>query len=123
MDLYLIHLLLAFSWAILLLTFIKSMQNKNITESKIFGILSTIAMIAILIVGTKMMLADHTIIKSGKWIHVKLSLDIILMLEDLFLLKLLKQGKFVSSKCGNIMYIFSFLAFLSMIILTMTRSF
>jgi len=120
---YLSHLLLAFCWAIFLLTFIKSMQNKNLTESKIFGILSLIAMIAILIVGTKMMLNNHEIIKSGKWIHVKLSLDIILMVENLFLLKLLKQGKFVSSKCGNIMYIFSLLSFMAMITLTMLRPF
>jgi len=123
MNLYIIHLLLAFCWAIFLLTFIKSMQNKNLTDSKIFGILSVISMIAILIIGTKMMLANHAIIKSGKWIHVKLSLDIILMLENLFLLKLLKQGKFVSSKCGNIMYYFSLLSFLTMIILTMLRPF
>jgi len=123
MNLYIIHLLLAFCWAIFLLTFIKSMQNKNITDSKIFGILSVVSMIAILIVGTKLMLDNHAIIKSGKWIHVKLSLDIILMLENLFLLKLLKQGKFVSSKCGNIMYYFSLLSFLTMIILTMLRPF
>ena len=123
MYLYVGHLLLAFSWAIFLLTFIKSMQNKNLTESKIFGILSLIAMIAILIVGTKMMLNDHSIIKSGKWIHLKLSLDIILMGENLFLLKILKQGKFVSSKCGNIMYIFSFISFLAMITLTMLKPF
>jgi len=123
MYLYVGHLLLAFSWAIFLLTFIKSMQNKNLTESKIFGILSLIAMITILIVGTKMMLNDHSIIKSGKWIHLKLSLDIILMGENLFLLKILKQGKFVSSKCGNIMYIFSFISFLAMITLTMLKPF
>jgi uncharacterized membrane protein len=117
------HLILAFSWAIFLLTFIKSMQNKNLTESKVFGVLSLIAMIAVLIVGTKMMLNNHEIIKSGKWIHVKLSLDIILMIENLFLLKLLKQGKFVSSKCGNIMYIFSYISFMVMIALTMLQPF
>jgi len=123
MYLYVGHLLLAFSWAIFLLTFIKSLQNKNLTESKIFGYLSLISMIIILIVGTKMMLNDHSIIKSGKWIHVKLSLDIILMGENLFLLKILKQGKFVSTKCGNIMFIFSFISFLTMITLTMLRPF
>ena len=121
---YVGHLLLAFLWAIFLLTFIKSMQNKNLTESKLFGILSVITMIAILIVGTKMMLNDHSIIKSGKWIHVKLSFDIILMGENLFLLKLLfKDKKFVSTKCGNIMYFFSLFSFILMIILTMLRPF
>jgi len=123
MYFYVGHLLLAFSWAIFLLTFIKSLQNKNLQESKIFGVLSLIAMIAILIVGTKMMVNDHSIIKSGKWIHLKLTLDIILMGENLFLLRILKQGKFVSSKCGNIMYVFSFISFLFMITLTMLRPF
>jgi len=120
---YVGHLLLAFSWAIFLLTFIKSMQHKDLLESKIFGILSLISMIAILIVGTKMMLNDHSIIKSGKWIHLKLSLDIILMGENLFLLNLLRVKKFVSQKCGNIMYIFSYLSFIIMIILTMLKPF
>ena len=123
MYLYVIHLSLAFCWAIFLLSFIKSMQNKNLTDSKIFAVLSIISMLAILGIGTKMMLDNHSIIQSGKWIHVKLSLDIVLMIENLFLLKLLKQGKFVSSKCGNIMYYFSLLAYLCMITLTMLRPF
>jgi len=117
------HLLLAFLWAVFLLNFIKAMQNQNLTDSKIFGILSVISMIAILIVGTKMMLNDHSIIKSGKWIHTKLSFDIILMIENLFLLNLLRKNKFVSNKCGNIMFYFSLISFLIMITLTMLRPF
>jgi len=120
---YVTHLLLAFSWAIFLLTFIKTMQNGDILESKIFGILSLITMIAILIIGTKMMLLDHSIIKSGKWIHLKLSLDIVLMGETIFLLNLLRKGKQVSKKCGNIIYIFTYLSFMTMIFLTLTKPF
>jgi putative membrane protein len=119
---YIIHLLLAFSWAIFLLTFIKSMQY-DINESKIFAILSIISMIAILAIGTKMMLLDHSIIKSGKWIHVKLSFDILLMIENLFLVNLLRKQKQVSKKCGNIMYIFTYISFMLMIFLTLIRPF
>ena len=122
---YVGHLLLAFSWAIFLLTFIKTLQNEiEGKEVKLFALLSTISMIAVLIVGTKMMLMDHSIIKSGKWIHLKLSFDIVLMLENLFLLKLLfKDKKKLSRKCGNILYFFSYFAFMIMIFLTMTRPF
>ena len=122
MYFYVIHLLLAFSWAIFLLTFIKSMQY-DINESKIFAFLSIISMIAILGVGTKMMLMDHSVIKSGKWIHVKLSFDILLMIENLFLVNLLRKGKQVSKKCGNIMYIFTYISFMLMVFLTLTRPF
>ena len=122
MYFYVIHLLLAFSWAIFLLTFIKSMQY-DINESKIFAFLSIISMITILGVGTKMMLMDHSIIKSGKWIHVKLSFDILLMIENLFLVNLLRKGKQVSKKCGNIMYIFTYISFMLMVFLTLTRPF
>jgi len=120
---YVAHLSLAFGWAFLLLTFIKSMQYKDRIESIIFGSLSFIMMIAVLVAGVIIMLGDHSIIKSGKWIHVKLSIDIILMGETLFLLYLLKKGKFVSRKCGNIMYIFTALSFIGMILLTMLRPF
>jgi len=122
MYFYVIHLLLAFSWAIFLLTFIKSMQY-DINESKIFAFLSIISMIAILGVGTKMMLMDHSVIKSGKWIHVKLSFDILLMISNLFLVNLLRKGKQVSKKCGNIMYIFTYISFMLMVFLTLTRPF
>ena len=77
--LYVVHLLLAFAWAMFLLTFIKTMQYGDFTEAKVFGVLSFVFMIAILIVGTKMMLLNHSIIQSGKWIHLKLSLDIVLI--------------------------------------------
>ena len=123
MYFYVGHLILAFLWAIFLLTFIKSMQHGDISESKIFGVLSVVSMVSILIIGTKMMLNDHSIIQSGKWIHLKLSLDIILMIENLFLLNLLKKGKQLSRKCGNIIYFFSLFSFVLMIILTMLKPF
>jgi uncharacterized membrane protein len=120
---YVGHLLLAFSWAIFLLTFIKSMQNQDIIESKIFAFLSILSMISILIIGTKMMLMNHSIIQSGKWIHFKLSLDIILMLENIFLVILLIKHKSITKKYANVMYIFSFISFMVMILLTLTRPF
>ena len=120
---YVVHLALAFGWAMFLLTFIKTMQFKDIKESKIFGLLSFIFMLLVMMVGVKIMLSNHSIIKSGYWIHLKLSIDILLMLETLFLLNLLRVGKFISAKCGNIMYISTFIGFILMIFLTMLRPF
>jgi hypothetical protein len=120
---YVVHLALAFGWAMFLLTFIKTMQFKDIKESKIFGFLSFIFMLVVMMVGVKIMLSNHSIIKSGYWIHLKLSIDILLMLETIFLLNLLRVGKFISAKCGNIMYIFTFFGFIFMIFLTMLRPF
>jgi hypothetical protein len=120
---YTSHLALAFGWAMFLLTFIKTMQFKDNKESKIFGLLSFIFMLLVMMVGVKIMLSNHSIIKSGYWIHLKLSIDILLMLETLFLLNLLRVGKFISTKCGNIMYISTFIGFILMIFLTMLRPF
>jgi ABC-type transport system involved in cytochrome c biogenesis permease subunit len=123
MYIYVAHLSLAFGWAFLLLTFIKSMQHEDKVESAIFGLLSFLMMIAVLVAGVMIMLNIGSSIHKGYWLRVKLSIDIILMGETLFLLYLLKKGKFVSRKCGNIMYIFTFIAFIVMILLTMLKPF
>jgi len=120
---YIVHLALAFGWAMFLLTFIKTMQFKDVGESKVFGILSVIFMLVVMMVGIKIMLSNHSIIKSGYWIHLKLSIDIILMLETLFLLNLLRIGKFITKKLGNIMFVLTFIGFILMIFLTMLRPF
>jgi len=120
---YVAHLSLAFGWAFLLLTFIKSMQHKDKVESIIFGILSFIMMIAVLVAGIMIVKNNPSIVKTGGWFHLKISIDFVLMGETLFLLYLLKRGKFVSRKCGNIMYIFTAISFISIILLTMLKPF
>ncbi len=121
---YVSHLLLAFSWAILLLTFIKilSFKTQDFTEAKIFGVLSFLAMILILLVGTKMMLLNPAIAKNGSWLHIKLSIDIVLMVENLYLLFYAFKKQNLSKKNGNILYVLTFLGFLSMVALTLTKA-
>jgi len=123
MYIYVAHLSLAFGWAFLLLTFIKSMQYKDRVESVIFGILSFLMMIAVLVAGVMIMKSNPDIAKTGMWLHIKLFIDTILMGETLFLLYLLKKGKFVSRKCGNIMYIFTAISFITMVLLTLLKPF
>ena len=117
-----IHFLLAMSWAIFLLSFIKSIQTDS-KDKYLFGILSVVVMVAILVVGTKMMLLDHSIVKSGFWIHSKLLIDIFLMLENLFLLFVLFKKKEFSDKFYTISYWVSYVAFMVMVWLTMFRPF
>jgi len=121
---YISHLLLAFSWAILLLTFIKilSFKTQDFTEAKIFGVLSFLTMILILLVGTKMMLLNPAIAKNGSWLHIKLSIDIILMVENSYLLFCAFKKQNLSKKNGNILYVLTFLGFLSMVVLTLTKA-
>jgi putative membrane protein len=120
--LYGLHLLVVFSWAIFLLQFIKSLEN-NLGDKYIFGILSVIMMLIVLGVGTKLMLLNPTIAKSGAWLHVKLSFDILLMIENLYLLYVLFKNKTLSDKIYEILYWGSYVSFILMIALTMFRPF
>ncbi len=120
--LYGLHLLVVFSWAIFLLQFIKSLQN-NLTDRYLFGILSVFMMLVALGIGTKLMLLNPGVAKVGVWLHVKLSFDILLMIENLYLLYVLFKNKTLSSKVYEILYWCSYGAFMLMIALTMFRPF
>ncbi len=120
--LYGLHLLVVFSWAIFLLQFIKSLQN-NLPDKYIFGFLSVFMMLVVLGVGTKLMLLNPSIAKVGVWLHVKLSFDILLMLENLYFLYVLFKNKILSSKVYEILYWSSYGAFMLMVALTMFRPF
>jgi len=122
MFLYGIHFLVVMSWAIFLLSFIKSLQN-DLKDRYLFGILSVTFMLAVLFVGIKLMLLNPSVAKSGMWIHIKLSIDIILMIENIFLLIVLFKKKIFSAKFYIIMYWFSYLAFMAMAGLSMFRPF
>ena len=119
---YGIHFLVVMSWAIFLLSFIKSLQN-DLRDKYLFGILSVIFMLVVLGVGTKMMLLNPSVAKSGLWIHTKLSIDIILMIENIFLLVVLFKKKIFSDKFYISIYWFSYLAFMAIVGLSMFRPF
>ena len=122
MFFYGIHFLVVMSWAIFLLEFIKTLQN-NLKDKYLFGILSIIFMFIVLFVGTKLILLNPSVSKSGIWLHLKLSIDILLMIENVFLLIVLFKKKTFSAKFYIIMYWFSYLAFISMAGLSMFRPF
>jgi len=112
--------LVVFSWAIFLLQFIKSLQN-NLPDKYIFGILSIFMMLFVLGVGTKLMLLNPVVAKSGGWLHIKLTFDVLLIIENVFLAYILLRKINFSSKIYEIMYWLSFMIFIVMIALTMFR--
>jgi len=122
MFFYGIHFLVVMSWAIFLLEFIKTLQN-NLKDKYLFGILSIIFMFIVLFVGTKLILLNPSVSKSGMWLHIKLSIDILLMIENVFLVTVLFKNKTFSDKFYISIYWLSYLAFMAMAGLSMFRPF
>ena len=122
MFFYGIHFLVVMSWAIFLLEFIKTLQN-NLKDKYLFGILSIIFMFIVLFVGTKLILLNPSVSKSGMWLHIKLSIDILLMIENVFLVIVLFKNKAFSDKFYISIYWLSYLAFMAMAGLSMFRPF
>ncbi len=120
--LYGLHLLVVVSWAIFLLQFIKSLQNR-LSDRYLFGYLSLILMFIVLFIGTKMILLNPAVAKSGKWLHTKLSFDILLMIENLALFVMMFKDKFFSSKTYEWLYWFSYASFMIMLGLSVFKPF
>ena len=119
---YGLHLIAVFSWAVFLLQFIKSYQN-DLDDKYIFGFLSLFMMFVVLFVGTKLMLLNSSVTKSGNWLHVKLSFDILLMIENITLLAFVFKHKTLSKKILEILYWLSYVAFVLMVALSVFRPF
>ncbi|NPA87990.1 hypothetical protein [Caminibacter pacificus] len=114
------HLLFVISWVVFLLLLIKSIQNDT-KDKVIFTLLSLFFMVAVLGVGTKMMLLNPNVAKVGIWLHVKLSFDILLMIENLVLAFVVFKKKTISSKALEIMFWLSYLVFMFMVYLSVFK--
>jgi uncharacterized membrane protein len=114
------HLLFVISWVVFLLLLIKAVQNDT-KDKVIFTLLSLFFMIAVLGVGTKMMLLNPSVSKSGNWLHVKLSFDILLMIENLILAFVVFKKKTISSKVLEIMFWLSYSVFMFMVFLSVFK--
>ena len=120
---YNLHLLVVVSWMLFLLQFIKAVEYKKEVEGYIFGFLSLFFMLIMLFIGTKMILMNPQIAKSGAWLHTKLSFVILLMLENLFFLYKFFKKKSVSVKFAEILYWVSYMLFMFILALSMFRPF
>jgi putative membrane protein len=116
-----LHMLLVFAWGASLLSLIKSVQLGE--NSKILSLLSGLFMLAVLFVGTKLMLMFPGVAKSGMWIHVKLSIDIIAMLVNIYLIYAVFRQKHIKRKFSETLYWAVFLMFIAMYCLTLFKPF
>ena len=109
---------ISFLWAVFLISFILSFWFKKYV--KIFAILSSVFMALVFYTGIKLMHLFPNIAKSGMWIHIKLSLVLIVMAINLYLL-----FKFFKKSNINVLlhYSFSLFFFFIMYILAFFKLF
>lgn len=120
---YNLHLLVVVSWMLFLLQFIKAVEYKRDVEGYIFGILSLFFMAVVLFIGVKMMLINTGVVKSGGWFHLKLSLVVLLIIENIFFLYKFVKKRSVNIKFAEISYWVSYMFFMFILALSMFRPF
>ncbi|WP_457560235.1 hypothetical protein [Caminibacter sp.] len=117
-----LHLLAVVSWVVFLLMLIKSVEN-NTADRYVFVVLSLFFMVLVLYFGVRLMLLNPAVAKSGGWLHVKLSFDILLMIYNLYLAYVVFRNKNISAKFLEISFWICYLIFMFMLYLTMFRPF
>ena len=116
-----LHIMAVFCWAVFLISLVQSIKcNQN---SKFLAILSIIFMLSVLFIGTKLMLLFPEVAKSGMWIHLKLSIDILTMFVNIYLVYIVLKNKTISQKLSSILYWAVVLMFLMMYGLTLFKPF
>ena len=118
-----LHSIVVVSWAIFLLQFIKAIEYSNNKEGFLFGILSLFFLILTFVVGIKLINLNPDIIKSGGWLHLKITIAIILAIENFYyFFKYIKKSK-LSFKIAEISYWISYILFMFILFLTFFRPF
>jgi len=117
-----LHLLAVVSWVVFLLLLVKAVENDT-PDKFIFSVLSLFFMFLVLYLGVRLMLLNPAVAKSGGWLHVKLSFDIVMMLFNIYLVYVVFKNKSVSSKFLEIAFWLSYIIFMFMLYLTMFRPF
>ena len=113
-----VHMIVVFLWAVFLISFILSFWFKK--YEKIFAILSFVFMAVVFYTGIKLMHLFPNIAKSGMWIHIKLTIMLVVMGIHLYLI-----FKFLKKASVNVLlyYIFSVLSFFIMYFLVFFKPF
>jgi len=120
---YGLHLLSVVSWMVFLLQFIKSIEYKKFIDEYIFGFLSIFFMVILTYLGTKLILLNPSIEKSGGWLHLKLSIVLIIMIENIYLMYAFFRKKELNVKLLEIIYWVDYILFIIILYLTMFRPF
>ncbi|EDM24186.1 hypothetical protein FE773_06455 [Caminibacter mediatlanticus TB-2] len=116
------HLLMDFVWSVFLLLFIFSLKY-GLKEKYLFGILSIVSGIVVIGIGVMLIKINPYVIKSGGWLHAKLTLLFFVFLENIYLIYILFRKKLVRIYIYNIMFWFSLFSFISAIAFSMFRPF
>jgi len=115
-----LHMVAVFLWAVFLTTAINELKYK---PSKLFLSISFLFMLIVLGVGTKIMLLYPEVTKSGNWLHIKLSFDIIVMLVNVYLLVIGFKNRTLEAKKADLLYWSVVFMFVLMYVLTLFRPF
>jgi len=110
------HIIAGVSWIIFLLQFIRE-------RKLVFNVLSLFFMIAVLGIGTKVILLNPSIAKSGAWLHTKLSFVILLMIENLYLSFIFFIKKDISEFLSKLLYWITYAIFIIILVLSLFRPF
>ena len=113
-----VHMLLVFLWAIFLISFVLSFWFKK--YEKVFAILSFVFMVLVFYTGMKLMYMFPNIAKSGMWIHIKLTVMLVVMGINLYLI-----FKFLKKSSVNVLlyYFLTVLSFVGMYVLAFFKPF
>jgi len=117
------HIIVVVSWVLFLLQFIKAYQHQNRAEAYIFGILSLFFLIITFYLGVKLIMFNTAILKSGGWLHLKITLAVILAIENLYYFVKFLLKKTISKKIAELNYWISYLIFVFILYLTLFRPF
>jgi len=120
---YGLHIITGVSWIVFLLQFIKTFQYNKTADKVIFNFLSLFFMFVVLFLGVKLILMNPSVAKSGGWLHTKLSLIIILMLENLYLSVKFFKKKTISKILSEFLYWFTYIVFAVILYLAIFKSF
>jgi len=118
-----LHLLAVVSWMVFLLQFIKSIKYKKFTDGYIFAFLSIFFMVILTYLGSKLIILNPSIEKAGGWFHLKLSIALIVMIENIYLIYKFLRKTDLKNKLLEIMYWVTYILFVIMLYLTMFRPF
>jgi len=117
------HAIVVVSWVVFFLQFLKCYQHDKKVDSFIFGGLSVLFLVLTFIAGVKLISFDVSILKTKGWLHLKITLALVIAVENLFYFIKFLRRKPISKKVIEISYWVSYIIFMFILFLTFYRPF
>jgi len=119
---YNLHILSVISWMVFLLQLIKSIECNKTADKIIFSFLSLFFMGILTFLGVKLILLNPSVEKSANWLHLKLSIVLALMFENIFLIYVAFK-KSLKEKILEIIYWLNYILFVIILFLSLFQPF